>query len=328
MLAVVATHGHCFDGLASAVLFTQLMRHLREKDGFSFRYHAMGYGPGQNGVDPALFVGDENVILDYRYSSSEKLTWYFDHHVSAFPTELDRASYEQRIPGGKAFHDGTYGSCTKLIADVAKKHFDFEFKGQEQLIRWADIIDRAAFESAEMAVSRTEPVLQLMTVVENMGNDKFLSQMIIRLMLEPLEDVARARDVQALYAPMKAEQEQVIAAVSEEAKRMGDVVYVDLTKRELDAVAKFVTYALYPDAPYSVFVTRSRTRCKISVGFNPWCKQERKHNIAALCERYGGGGHPVVGAISTGADEVEKAKQIALEVTEILRAAPTAVAAM
>jgi hypothetical protein len=325
MLAVVATHGHCFDGLASAVLFTQFIRHLREKDAFSFRYHAMGYGPGQNGVDPSLFVGDENAILDYRFSTSEKLTWYFDHHVSAFPTDADRAAYEVRTaasPERKAFHDGTYGSCTKLIADVAKQHFNFEFKGQEQLIRWADIIDRAGFETAEMAVSRTEPVLQLMTVVENMGDDRFLSQMIIRLMMEPLEDVARARDIQSMYAPMKAAQDQVIAAVREESKRMGDVVYVDLTRRELETIAKFVTYALYPDAPYSVFVTRSKTRCKISVGFNPWSPIERKHNIAAICERYGGGGHPVVGAISTGPDEVEKAKQIGLEVTEILRAAP------
>jgi nanoRNase/pAp phosphatase (c-di-AMP/oligoRNAs hydrolase) len=37
----------------------------------------------------------------------------------------------------------------------------------------------------------------------------------------------------------------------------------------------------------------------------------RHHNIAALCERYGGGGHPVVGAISLAVDRVEEAKALA-----------------
>ena len=67
---VVATHGHCFDGLCSAVLFTRLMKHLNPHDDLSFAYHSSGYGPGSSGVDPKLLVGDENVILDYRFSTA------------------------------------------------------------------------------------------------------------------------------------------------------------------------------------------------------------------------------------------------------------------
>src|SRR4051812_2742868 len=86
MRVVVATHGHCFDGLCSAVLFTQLLTHLRREEVPTFAYHGAGYGPGQNGVDPKLLTGDENAILDFRFSPSRALTWYFDHHVSAFPS--------------------------------------------------------------------------------------------------------------------------------------------------------------------------------------------------------------------------------------------------
>jgi hypothetical protein len=325
MLAVVATHGHCFDGLASAVLFTQLLRHLRPNDGLSFRYHSMGYGPGQNGVDPKLLVGDENAILDYRFTNIEKLTWYFDHHVSAFPTAEDRAAFDagkSKGPVPTMFHDGSYGSCTKLIADVAKKSFDFEFTSHKSLIHWADIIDRAAFETAEMAVSRTEPVLQLMTVVENHADDKFLTQMAMRLMMESVEDLARARDIQAMFAPLRASQDSFVEMVTAHAKPHGDVVFVDMSGLEVESVAKFVTYALYPNAPYSVYLTRSKMRCKISVGFNPWCKQERKHNIAKICEAYGGGGHPVVGAVSLPAEDVAKALQVAMEIVEQLKAPP------
>ena len=78
----VATHGHCFDGMCSAVAFTHLQRSLRGPD-VSFDYFGAGYGPGQNGVDPAKLKGQENAILDFRFTRSEKLTWYFDHHISA-----------------------------------------------------------------------------------------------------------------------------------------------------------------------------------------------------------------------------------------------------
>jgi nanoRNase/pAp phosphatase (c-di-AMP/oligoRNAs hydrolase) len=55
-------------------------------------------------------------------------------------------------------------------------------------------------------------------------------------------------------------------------------------------------------------------KLKISIGFNPWCNQTRLHNIAKICERHGGGGHPVVGAISRPVDKVEDAKKLAKEI--------------
>jgi nanoRNase/pAp phosphatase (c-di-AMP/oligoRNAs hydrolase) len=40
----------------------------------------------------------------------------------------------------------------------------------------------------------------------------------------------------------------------------------------------------------------------------------RTHNIAKICERYGGGGHAVVGAVSFKPDDVEKARTAAREI--------------
>ncbi|MFO0664315.1 MAG: hypothetical protein U0174_10205 [Polyangiaceae bacterium] len=313
---VVATHGHCFDGLCSAALFTQLLQKLGPERNLSFRYLAMGYGPGENGVPPALLDGDENAILDYRFSASEKLTWYFDHHVSAFPTDAEREEFARRkvqVPK-RAFHDGTYGSCTKLIVDVAKSEFGLTFEGMDRLIYWADMIDRAAFPSAQMAVDRKEPVLKLMAVVEAIGNAEFVTQMVPRLAKQDIESLAASEDVLALYAPLAAEHEAFITRVKKAAKENKGVVLVDLADEPSESAAKFVTYALYPDSGYSVMLTRSKSKCKISVGFNPWSKVTRTHNIAQICERYGGGGHPVVGAVSTKADEVERARTIAKEI--------------
>lgn len=99
---VVATHGHCFDGLCSAVMFTRLYRHRFPGDGAEFSYHGAGYGPGQNGVESKVLDGDVNVILDFRYAALPQLGWYFDHHVSAFPTPGDRADYDRRAADQEA----------------------------------------------------------------------------------------------------------------------------------------------------------------------------------------------------------------------------------
>ena len=320
---VVATHGHCFDGLCSAVMFTRLLKHLHPGDDLAFTYKSMGYGPGSNGVDPALLVGDENAILDFRFSASPKLTWYFDHHVSAFVTDEDRATYAAGATEGAGrhmFHDGTYGSCTKLIADISRERFGLDTSGDDvrELVRWADMIDSANFPSAEMAVNKAEPVLHLMTVVEHNGNDAYLQAMVPRLLQKPIVEVARSADIQAAFAPLEAQQQGFIDLVKKHAEVRGPVVLVDLSPVVVDVAAKFVTYALWPESTYSVLLSRSASKVKISIGYNPWCNIPRTHNIAKICERHGGGGHPVVGAISLPAGEIEKAKELARSIADEL----------
>ncbi len=308
---VVATHGHCLDGLASAALFTRLLRHVEGTQDLAFKYFSMGYGPGENGVPDRLLTGDENVILDYRFSANEKLTWYFDHHVSAFATDAERAAYAARGDRGKTerfFHDGGYGSCTKLIADVGANHFGLDSEPVHELVTWADMIDRAAFPNAKMAVDKSDPVLKLMTVVEHLGDASFLAKCVPTLLEHGIVALADLPEIRAAYVPFEDQQRGFVKLVEENAQIVGEAVLVDLTKSELDSAPKFVTYALYPDRAYSVVVTRSKKKCKLSIGYNPWCGAPRTHDIAKICERHGGGGHPVVGAISLPADDANAAR--------------------
>jgi hypothetical protein len=321
---VVATHGHCFDGLCSAVMFTRLYRHVFPEQSAVFAYHGAGYGPGQNGVDPKVLSGDVNAILDFRFSAIPQVKWYFDHHVSAFVTPEDRASYERAAADGHAhgqrtmFHDGAYTSATKLIADVGRERFGLDTGPSAELVRWADMIDSAAFPDAKMAVERAEPELQLMTIVEQLGDDAFLTKMVPRLMERPLSEVARSPDIAEAYGPLGKAHIGFVHLVERRAALVGVVVLVDLSDQAIEVAGKFVTYALFPESTYSVMLTRSKTKCKISVGYNPWSPAPRKHNIAAICERYGGGGHPVVGAISLAADRVEEARALARSIADEL----------
>lgn len=320
---VVATHGYCFDGLCSAVMFTRLMRHVHGSAPLRFTYRGVGYGPGQTGVDPAILTGDDNAILDFRFSQSPKLTWYFDHHKSAFPTAADRQRYDERVHAEashppsmrRTFHDGAYSSCTKLIADLGSADFDLDPAPMAELVRWANLIDSASFPNAEMAVARREPELALMTVVEHGGDDAFLAEYVPRLLAEPLALVASSRPVREAFGPLKATHEAFVEKVKKNAVVHGPVVLVDLSGELVEVGGKFVTYALYPSSAYSVTLTRSKSKCKISVGYNPSSGVTRTHDIASICERYGGGGHAVVGAVALPADDVEGAKRIAREIT-------------
>jgi hypothetical protein len=307
-------------------MFTRLYRHRFAGDRAMFEYHGAGYGPGSSGVDPKLLTGDVNAILDFRFSALAQLTWYFDHHVSAFVTPVDRSFYERRAAEGEAagerhfFHDGAYTSATKLIADVGEARFGLDPAPTEELVRWADMIDSASFPNAQMAVARREPEMRMMTVVEHLGDDAFLEKMIPRLLEAPLGEVARSPEIVQAFEPLGRAHEAFVKLVEQHARAIGPVVLVDLSSELIEVAGKFVTYALYPESAYSVLLSRSKSKCKISIGYNPWSPLPRTHNIATICERYGGGGHPVVGAISLPADGVEAARALALSIAGELSA--------
>jgi hypothetical protein len=324
---VVATHGHCFDGMASAAVFTHLVRALSPGEPLEVRYRSCGYGPGMTMIPEAWLDGADNAILDFRFTPTERLTWYFDHHITAFGSAEERdqalARGEKPRPGGRPLHifyDAAYGSCTKLIADVARARFGVETDALQDLVRWADLIDAARFPSAEAAIDRTEPVLQLASVVEYHGDGPFLKSVVPRLLERPVSEVARDPDLVELYRPLAAAAEAFIARVKKNGQVMGRVVLVDLTDAPLEGGAKFATYALYPACVYSVTLTRAKQHCKVSIGYNPWCGQERRHDIAAICRRYEGGGHPVVGAFSFPLSEIPRAREVARAVARELDA--------
>jgi hypothetical protein len=97
------------------------------------------------------------------------------------------------------------------------------------------------------------------------------------------------------------------------------VVFFDLVGHDLEGYNKFIPYYLYPQSVYTVSVSISSFRTKVSVGSNPWAKQPPRHNLASICERYGGGGHPGVGAISFEIGAVDAARKVAGEIAAELR---------
>ena len=116
--------------------------------------------------------------------------------------------------------------------------------------------------------------------------------------------------------------QMLVQAVRQVARVDGSVVTVDLAETGIEGANKFIAYDLFPEAAYTVVVTRDPKRSKVSVGSNPWARPPRAHDISKLCERYGGGGHPVVGAVSLDGDRLADARRIAGEIAAALREEP------
>lgn len=306
---VVATHGHCFDGMASAVVFTQLMKKLSPGRVFSFTYRTCDYGPRWNGVPPEWMHADENAILDYRYSALPKLTWYFDHHRTAFHSPEDLDHFQSR-PAHQKYHDPDYSSCTKLIVDVAKSEFGIRFDELDELVRWADQIDAARFDDPGVILARSDAALQLMSVLFHHGDDVLLTSLVPLLSQRTLNEVVALESIQSLYQPLKTKHEHNIELMRAHSDQRGAVAVCDLSAVAAESLEKFAMYAFFPKATYSVILSRSDKQVRLSIGFNPWSGNTRTHDISAICKRYGGGGHPVVGAFSLPPDQLEKAKTL------------------
>jgi len=314
---VIGYHGHCFDGMSSAAVLTRLLRKVEGPD-LAFTYRGLDHQPGGSHVPEGILTGAINAVVDFRYTTSDKLTWFFDHHVSGIVGEVERAHFEADASGHK-FFDPAYGSCCKLIADTAQQRFGDEMTELAGLVHWADIIDAARFGSAQQAVELKEPALQLMTVIESHGDDAFVAPRAQQLAAGvPLDEIASSAEVQKLFAPLVAEHQSNCDAIAARARLESGVVTFDLVGSGQDRYNKFIPYWLFPESRYCVAVTAGRTRAKVSVGSNPWAPVPRTHDIAAICARFGGGGHPVVGAISLAANEVERAREIARQVIEEL----------
>ena len=309
-------HDHCFDGAASAAFFSRFMEGVFHP-GAEFAYTGMAHKASQL-FEPELFDGDENAIVDFKYSSDPNLTWWFDHHQSAFLTPEDAEHFRQDRSGRKMY-DPSFKSCTMFICTVARDRFGFQAPELAQLVYWANIIDGAQYPDAKTAVELGAPAMKLTLVIEGSKGSDMVQKIIGWMRHRTLEEIVAEPEVQQLFDVLYKRHLASVDMIRSRANQSNGVVFFDLTGYDLEGYNKFIPYYLFPDSTYTVSVSPSSFRTKVSVGSNPWAAEEPRHNLASICERYGGGGHPRVGAISFEPGALEKARAVAAEITQELK---------
>jgi hypothetical protein len=314
-------HDRCFDGACSAALFTRFYRE-RIRDDVQFEYMGLLHRAGAlfNEDD---FTGDENAIVDFKYSPSRKITWWFDHHESAFLTPEDAGHFE-RDTSNRKFYDPGFKSCTRFLAMIAEQRFGFKPESMAEVIHWAEIIDGALYESAKTAVEMAEPAMKLTMVIESAQEADFGARLIPLLEKIPLAEILLDPLIAPRLQPLLERHQRSIEVLRQRSECKDGTVSFDITDQELEGYNKFIPYYLHPECTYSVGLSRSSFRNKVSVGSNPWTKLADLVNLAKICERYGGGGHARVGAISFDVSKGDEARKAAREIVAELRASTKA----
>jgi nanoRNase/pAp phosphatase (c-di-AMP/oligoRNAs hydrolase) len=309
-------HDHCFDGAASAAFFSRFIEAKFHPEA-EFLYTGLAHRADQL-FEPEMFDGDENAIVDFKYSTDPRLTWWFDHHQSAFLTPED-AEHFRRDTSGRKMYDPSFRSCTKYIATIAREKFGFDAPDLAELVQWADIIDGAQYANAKEAVELGAAAMKLTLVIEGARGSELGQKIIRKMRHESLEAIAADPEIQAIYRPLHERHVRSIDIIRKESICNDGVVFFDLVGQDFEGYNKFIPYYLFPQSTYTVSVSTSSFRTKVSVGSNPWALRPVKFNLASICERYGGGGHPKVGAISFPIGAIEEARKAAREISAELR---------
>jgi hypothetical protein len=317
-------HDKCFDGACSASLFTRFHRECIDARA-TYEYHGLVHRAGAL-FDESEFTGDENAIVDFKYSASPRITWWFDHHQSAFLTPQDHQSFlacqQDPVCGARKFFDPAYTSCTSFIAHIASTRYGFNTAPVADLIHWANIVDGAQYESPESAVEMAAPAMKLTLIIESNQDPEFIPRLIPLLTSIPLAEILNQPFVAGLLPPLLERHSQALELIRSRAEERDGTIFFDITDHPLEGFNKFIPYYLFPNAVYSIGLSKSSFRTKVAVGSNPWTKVDPATmvNLAQVCERYGGGGHARVGAISFPPDQEEKARVAAAEIVAELRA--------
>lgn len=261
-----------------------------------------------NPFEGVAFDADDHACVDFRFSSDPRMHWWFDHHPTAFQPAALREIFD-RAHSPTWFFDPTAPSCAGLMRRELAVHWQWQPPAHlVDAVTWADKIDAAKFASPEDAVALTSPAQRLAAWLAHGRSRLDTARYVDWLSRSSLAEVAERPEIAPQLEAVETERAREIEAVQRLGKWHDDVVVFD---RFDDVGARspgFLGYLLFPRCAYAVTGTRTAETIKITVGVNPWSKAPRRVDIGALCAKYGGGGHAVVGGITLRGDELPRAR--------------------
>ena len=289
-----------FDGVASAALVLKWLRFEGQPERVNLR--PVDYdSPWTQTRLPG-----RSIVVDFMYHPDA--TQYWDHHDSTFPKTSWKNHYRLRQQrGDEHLHwDPQYPSCAALILDTI---LDLPTDARvRELVHWATVIDSAAYESPDSLFSATEPGIRINLALAG-ADDEFFDTLARSLATASLEDVSNEPQVREAVSTAQDLQERELFLFRQNMTIRDNLVVV------ADISSNVLNYSRY--ALYSVVLHQSRDRLKLLCMRNPWIEFEPV-DLGKLCQQFGGGGHPRVGAVLFNLDELARARESLNVVAECL----------
>jgi hypothetical protein len=278
--------------------------------------------------DGLVEVRNGDVIANLPYHPN--CTLWFDHHITNTMPEFDRPIMPGK--GGFRLAPSAARVVYEYYMEAGNRHkatgkSDGEegelFLASERikfLLQDADKIDAGQL-TREDVLNPQGYVLVSMTTDGRYAEDEPYWLRIIDLLRDKsLEETRDDAEVKRRCQKVLAFQEKLRAILLANTTLKRNVIYVDLRQvHDLPDGNRFLLFTLFPQGNIAVKVSYDTQRADttaISVGYNIFNKTATV-NVGELLQRYGGGGHKVVGSCRVPNDKAEQAiQEIVAAVTE------------
>jgi hypothetical protein len=309
----VLFHSPCFDGIASAVLTADFLQQHEGWTGIDFMH--VNYDVRSTWLDTHL--DGHTAVVDFLYHPDA--AFWADHHGSTFLNEAVRHEYDARSHDC-FIYDRSADSCAGLLWRHFQEQAGYRNEVFADLVRWAEKVDAARYQSVDEALSFTSPALKVSAslALSSDGYSEFLVRMLIT---HSLEEVSAMPEVHARFEEFERLTGEGLARMRTAAQLRDEIVVFDVDARGA-MVPRYSPYRFFPQARYSVGVSRFSQGAKVTAMRNPWIEFD-SIPLGDIFTRYGGGGHQRVASayVPEHIDPRERLEEIVAAVTAADRSA-------
>lgn len=291
--ATLYFHYPCFDGLVSAVLAWEFLE-TQQKWRFT-RFVPVNYKRRGHWLKEKL--NKPCAIVDFLYHP--RADFWADHHQTSMLTARVNADFLRRKGNKPLWFDERAPSCATLLYRRLKRSLAHKPHFQE-MVRWAEKIDSAAYTSVQEAILGDAPALKIsrsLLLEEEASGQQYALFLLQQMRTHDLSYVAGLREVTLREQRARHALERGLKKAKASARmKPGQVVLIDIKRNRNQMVSRYAPYFAKPNARYSIGIVRAPDSIGITAMRNPW-RKFKSVALGRVFEEFGGGGHQRVGAV-------------------------------
>lgn len=285
--ATLYLHFPCFDGVISGVLTTLFLERTRK---WKFKKVVpVNYGIKEHWLRTHL--AKHNAVVDFLYHPEAE--FWADHHSTTFLTDELKSDIQSRS-SSERIYDEKSGSCAALLWRHLQTHLGPDPR-LEEMVRWADKIDSASYDSVQEAVSDSGPAITVSRSLAIDADKRYCRYLVQGLRRLSLAEIAASTEVQNRFLIAQQRSALGMQRVRNGIRLEGNIAVFD-TDGSGVLINRYSAYQFYPHADYSIGIVRLPEFVKITAMRNPWLNFESV-NLGSFMQGFGGGGHQRVGSL-------------------------------
>jgi hypothetical protein len=303
-----------FDGLACGAVITA----MEDIDAYLF----VEPKPMQDGM---VEIRRGDIIANLPYDPNCRL--WFDHHITNSAPGFDRPLVSGKggfrlAPSAARVVYEYYTDELKRQDSEARNHTAkirnktqaaLEFLSSDRitaLLKETDKIDAALLKPEDVLHPEGYVLISMTIDGKRKEEEPYWLRLIDLLRDASLQTTLSDKEVRHRCEQILDAQEELRKILLDRTSLKGNVIFVDLRGiKSIPDGNRFLLYTLFPKGNISLKIaddTQRENRTAISVGYNIF-NTTSKVNVGALLQRYGGGGHAVVGSCRVANEEAERA---------------------